>query len=490
VIPLDEILIAAFIATQALYTLSFLIDLYLFSLPVDWVEADGGASSAEGKPPYIVLLYPVLRELEQTMRTTLLSLRQLDYPTDRYRIVAIPNANDHETIDSLKRLQADFPQLELLEVPPTSDGSWRIVWEAWDSNPKAYWWHSGPYANNRRLPPKKTRQLIYAFYHLASEMAHEPDLLIDYIDADTCPPPDHFKLAAAGIKRFDVLQAQNVAGNLNASLAASWHAFDHMVWDGDKYPHLSAEGRHPYWVLGKGVIFKASDLLALGSFHPWMAIEDPEVGLRFWANGKRLGIIRSPMIEEVPETFSEGIRQRKRWVCGFFQTLGRPLDALGLGPWQRLQAWANYLPCFLLSVNVFGIPVGAWALWTFASGHSVLPSWTVWLSGLNLAAFALSLAFLYRQTWRRTALVLDSWSSRARYMLRVNPFALLIWWLIWVIPLGLGLYMYLRDGGLIWERTKKTDANHDLVRAHYGTSGLASPGLHIQAATAPSEPAE
>jgi len=32
--------------------------------------------------------------------------------------------------------------------------------------------------------------------------------------------------------------------------------------------------------------------------------------------------------------------------------------------------------------------------------------------------------------------------------------------------------MYLRDGGLVWQRTKKIDANHDLVRTHYGVKPL------------------
>ena len=38
------------------------------------------------------------------------------------------------------------------------------------------------------------------------------------------------------------------------------------------------------------------------------------------------------------------------------------------------------------------------------------------------------------------------------------------WWLIWLIPLWIGLRMFLRDEGLVWERTEKTDANHKLVR--------------------------
>jgi hypothetical protein len=50
-------------------------------------------------------------------------------------------------------------------------------------------------------------------------------------------------------------------------------------------------------------------------------------------------------------------------------------------------------------------------------------------------------------------------------MLRVNPLSLLVWWTLWIVPLVGGLRMYLSDGGLVWQRTDKSDANHELVRA-------------------------
>ncbi len=461
---LTVLLTALFVVSQLLYAVTFLVDLYFYSLPVDRVDMESPAAASERDLPYIVLFYPVLRELEATMRTTFLALSKLDYPRDRYQVVAIPNANDPGTIASLRRLAEHFEFVQVLEVPPTRDLSWQIVWDAWEGNPKAYWWHTGKRARVRDLPPKKTRQLIYAFYHTAAALRHEPNLVINYIDADSCPPVDHFRAAAIGLQRYDVLQAQNVAGNLNASLAASWHAFDHMAWDGSKYPHLSSHGRQPYWVLGKGLFFRAADLLALGGFHPWITIEDPEVGLRFWINGKRLGVIENPLIEEVPETFHDGITQRKRWVCGFFQTLGRPLRNLGLTPWQRFKAWLIFLPCLSLWINAIGVPSGAWVLWTHLVDRSVVPAWSLPLAVVNLTAFAISLALLYARTWRRTGLVLEGLGPRLQYMLRINPLFVMIWWVVWIIPLAIGFRMYLRDEGLVWQRTEKIDANNALVR--------------------------
>jgi hypothetical protein len=37
---------------------------------------------------------------------------------------------------------------------------------------------------------------------------------------------------------------------------------------------------------------------------------------------------------------------------------------------------------------------------------------------------------------------------------------------LWIIPLTIGLRMYLRGEGLVWERTEKIDANNALVRGY------------------------
>lgn len=457
-------LIGFFVLTQVLYLMSSAVDLYLYSLPVNRVDMSEVDRLGPGDYPYIVLFYPVLAELEATMRTTLTSLGTLDYPRDRFRVVAIPNTSDTATVASLERLQREFPFLQLMPVPPTSDASWQVVWDAWNSNDKAYWWHRGPRAHKRDLPPKKTRQLIYAFYNTVAEFDGREDFLVDYIDADSCPPRDHLLAAAVGIRHYDVLQAQNIAGNLNHTMAASWHAFDHMAWDGLKYPHLSANGRQPYWVLGKGLFFRASDLVELGGFHPWLTIEDPEVGMRFWVNGRRLGIIENPLIEEVPSTLMKGITQRKRWVAGFFQSLGTPLKEMGMTRWQRFKAWLNFLPCLSLSMNVLGIPIGVWAVWTWLDGTFILPQWAVGLAAFNIATYVVMLLVMYWSTWKRSALVLSSVRSRLWYLLRVNPVFLSIWWLVWLVPLWIGYRMYVHDRGLVWERTEKINANEPLMQ--------------------------
>jgi cellulose synthase/poly-beta-1,6-N-acetylglucosamine synthase-like glycosyltransferase len=482
---IDAILVIVFVATQSLYLLTFVLDGYIFTRPVDRVDMSDAGTLRPEDYPFIVLFYPVLDELETTMRTTFLALDALVYPKDRYRVVAIPNSNDVETIASLERLRQQFSFVEILEVPPTVHPRWETVWNAWENNPKAYWWHHGKRTRNRDLPPKKTRQLIYAFYSVAAARAGVgEDFLVNYIDADSAPPQDHFLAAAVGMRQFDVLQATNVAGNLNTSMAATWHSFDHMTWDGRKYAHLTAGGAHPYWVLGKGLFFRASDLTALGGFHPWISIEDPEVGMRFWKNGKRLGLIEAALIEEVPHTLARGITQRKRWVCGFFESLGEPLDRLGFTRVEKLKAWMNFLPCLSLWINGIGLPLGLWAYFAPSRGNDLLPDWAIALALFNVTLFVLSLTALYASIWRRTALVLARRRDRLWYMLRINPVSLMIWWMIWVVPLWIGWRMYRTDQGLVWERTEKIDANCDLVRARQADAPSPADPERLTAASA------
>lgn len=248
-----------------------------------------------------------------------------------------------------------------------------------------------------------------------------------------------------------------MAGNLLDTMPASLHAFDHMCWDGFVYPHMSADGRHPYYVLGKGLFYRAGDLMELGGFNPWIAIEDPEVGMRLWQNGRRLGIVAEPLIEEVPRTIRRGIIQRNRWMCGFFQSLGLPLRRMGMPFWRRMQARLNILPVLSLPVNVVGLPTGIYALYLLWLGQDPFPFWVIILSIVNIVLYVVTMTLLYRNAWRRTGLVLKKTSHRIWYMLRVNPISLWIYNLIWTIPILIGFGMFVADRGKAWARTEKFD---------------------------------
>jgi cellulose synthase/poly-beta-1,6-N-acetylglucosamine synthase-like glycosyltransferase len=469
---------------QVLFLIGLLVTLWFLTRKVNLVPL-GEPVSADARPP-IVLFYPVLRELEETMRTTFTGMAEAPYPRHLLRVIAIPNDNDLQSVASLQRLQAEFDFLEILPVPATTDPSWNVVWSAWQVNPKAYWWHSGRRAGQTALPPKKTRQLIWAMYQVAQQVG--PEALLSYIDADSVVPKDYFELAAVGSQHYDVVQCTNITGNLMGSWASSFYAMDHISWDSTLYKHMTADGKQPFYVLGKGLFFRFRDLLEVGGFQPWLTIEDPEIGMRLWTNGRRLGVAESPLVEEVPATFGQGVTQRKRWVAGFFQSLGSPLTQMGMTPWQRFRARLNFVPCLSLALNPIGLLLAVWALiGAFTSDSRFIPPALEWLSFVNIGLAVLVVGYSQHRAWKMCKPVLPRATARASYLFRVNPVFLLGYWMWWTIPLTIGFWMFLRDGGLVWERTEKIDANHSLIR---GQSRQRQSLARAQAAPADQNPVQ
>ncbi len=315
---------------------------------------------------------------------------------------------------------------------------------------------------------------MFALYAYAAKLPGR-SWLLSYLDADSAVPEEYFRIAAAGVSRFDVVQLTNVAGNLLDSWAASFHSMDHMAWDGGLYPHMTARGRHPYYVLGKGLFYKVNDLVEVGGFNPWLTIEDPEIGMKLWVNGKTLGVSDIPLIEEVPRTFRGGVTQRKRWVAGFLQSLALPLTAMGMSFAQRARARLNLIPLLSLALNTVGLPLAVWAVIESARGEAPVDLPLTVLSVVNILAALAIILRIYYAAWSRSRMVLSNYGSRLRFMARVNPLFLVFYWILWLLPMGIGLSMFLADGGLVWQRTEKVDANHDLVRAY----GVVGAGLNL-----------
>jgi cellulose synthase/poly-beta-1,6-N-acetylglucosamine synthase-like glycosyltransferase len=449
-----------YVSIQIGHFFVMVVIIYLLMKKVRYVNPEELAQVNEYPP--LVLFYPLLREDKDTIYTTLLGHQKMDYPSDRWRMIAVTNWFDTKTSDDIKAFMREFPFLDLIVVPPCDDPTWNIVWRAWANNSYCYWWHKSKTRYNRDLPPKKTRQLIYAFYQVNRQTNGE-DWILNYIDADSVSPTNHFKLGVAGLQgRYDFIQSTNVAGNLLDSLIASLCASDHMIWDGFLYPHMS--GEHPYYCLGKGLFVKASDVRALGSWNPYITIEDPEAGLRFWKNGRKLGIIAAPLVEEVPKDFGGWLHQRNRWMCGFFQTLSEPLSSMRFTAKEKFLARLNLIPCLSLPLHTVGLPVGLWVSYNVLTTGQTFPWWIDGLSLINLCFMISLLTALYVVMWQRTRYVLSHSLARVWYLLRVNPIILLTYWMFWSIPIVIGYWMFLTDQGKIWRRTKKVDANHDLIR--------------------------
>ena len=235
-------------------------------------------------------------------------------------------------------------------------------------------------------------------------------------------------------------------------------------------------------MLGKGLFF-ARRIFTTSAASTLITIEDPEIGLRLWKNGIRLGIIEGSLIEEVPTSLPSP-SCRKRWVGGFFQTLkfhGGPMDRMDFSFIEKIKAWLIFLPCVMLAFNCLGLPLSIWAAVTWYNGTAILPDWCSYWSMANIGLCALFMTGQYWRTWLRTRLIMDTTWQRVRYMLRVNPLFMQLWWLFWAIPLGIGYGMYRNNLGLVWERTLKKNDNRLLVRDRVARDArMPNPAARIQ----------
>lgn len=453
-----------YLIVQLGYLLLLLYLLYFIARKVHYISLEDNLP--DYSPP-LILLYPLLQESKDTIYTTLIAHQKIEYPARQWRMVAVINWFDHETIAHIEELMPHFPFLDLMVMPPCSDPAWHLVWKAWQANPHAYWWHQGKTRHCQDLPPKKTRQLIYAFYHLDCQM-NGRKWVLSYTDADSIPSKEHFKLGVAGLQgAYDLVQSTSMAGNLLDSPFASLCASDHIIWDSYVYPHMS--GGQPYYCLGKGLFVWAADVRTLGGWNPYIAIEDPEFGLRFWKNHKKLGIIAAPLIEEVPRSFAEWLHQRNRWMCGFFQTLSQPLTSMHFMTREKLMARMNLILPAASLLHLVGLPLTTYVLYKVLAGKEALAGTAYAFFFFNLVLVVCFMSVFYMTAWKRMRYVLRRPLDRVRYILTINLFVLLVYWMVWSLPVVIGFAMFLTGKGNVWRRAQKVDANRELVRDLYRT---------------------
>jgi hypothetical protein len=108
--------------------------------------------------------------------------------------------------------------------------------------------------------------------------------------------------------------------------------------------------------------------------------------------------------------------------------------------------------------------VGIWILVLAAAGDRPVDLPLTVLSAVNILGALVILAHNWINAWKVSRLVLDNRRARLLLMLRVNPVFVMAYWLFWSLSIVIGIQMFVRDKGLVWERTEKVDANHDLVR--------------------------
>jgi glycosyltransferase XagB len=254
----------------------------------------------ESWPMYTVLV-PLYREPE-VAGSILASLQRMDYPRERLDVKLLLEADDPETLPALER--AGLPDwIEVIIAPP--------------AQPK-----TKPRACNHGLACARGEFLVI-------------------FDAEDRPEPDQLKQAVmlfrASDEKIACIQAQLAYHNHAQNLLTRWFAIEYNVWF-RRYLSGLARLRVPLPLGGTSNHFRTAILRQLGGWDPFNVTEDCDLGVRLHVAGYRTRMLDSVTWEEANSRVGNWIRQRSRWLKGYFIThlvwWRSPLSLIAkLGPW-------------------------------------------------------------------------------------------------------------------------------------------------------------
>jgi glycosyltransferase XagB len=236
-----------------------------------------------GSLPGYSILVPLYRE-ERVLPALLAKLSALDYPADRLQVLLLIEEDDELTRAGLARIELDS-RFEIVLIPPSQP---------------------------RTKPKACNFGLAYA----------EGEFCVIY-DAEDRPEPDQLRKAVAAFRVLPQwvvcvqaeLQYWNPWTNwLTRCFAAEYALNFSLVLRGlDRF-------RLPIPLGGTSNHFRAEALRELGAWDPYNVTEDADLGMRIARRGWGVRMMTSVTEEEANSRVGNWIRQRSRWIKGYYQT--------------------------------------------------------------------------------------------------------------------------------------------------------------------------
>jgi cellulose synthase/poly-beta-1,6-N-acetylglucosamine synthase-like glycosyltransferase len=305
----------------------------------------------------------------------------------------------------------------------------------------------------RGLPQTKPRALNLALAEARGE-------LFTIFDAEDVPDPRQLRLAAAHFLRSDAelvcLQARLVIDNPDDSWLSGCFALEYAGLFDVLNPGLLQSGL-PIMLGGTSNHFRTEALRRVGGWDPWNVTEDADIGFRLIRAGGYIVDLPCRTLEEAPHRLSAWLKQRRRWLKGYLQTLichllrpGRFLDEAGF---TAALTFLTLVLGTLLGTLFYPLFIATTVLAVF-DGSLLSPSSSLELLlsslSLGLAGSGICAVFLVPAlgAWRRGAIDLWRWLP-----------ALPIYYLLASLAAWLALYDYFHDR-FGWHKTA-----HGLARS-------------------------
>ena len=234
--------------------------------------------------PVYTVLVPLFKEPENVVVNLIKSIKDIDYPQNKLDVIFLFEEHDRKTIEIAKSCK-----------PPNT---WRFF-----------------YVPNG-TPTTKPKACNYGLYFSRGEY------LVIY-DAEDIPEPDQLKKALAAFINngpdYSCFQAYLNYYNKYENFLTRMFTLEYTYW----FDYM-LNGLHvlklPIPLGGTSNHFRTEDLKKISGWDPFNVTEDADLGIRFSAEGKKVGIIKSTTYEEATCNTGNWIRQRSRWIKGYMQT--------------------------------------------------------------------------------------------------------------------------------------------------------------------------
>ncbi|MDO8551725.1 MAG: glycosyltransferase [bacterium] len=233
--------------------------------------------------PVYSILCPLYKEAT-VLPHVVEAIKRLDWPKTKLDVLLLLEENDMETISAACKQNLPF-YFRILIVP--------------HSEPK-----TKPKACNYGLAYTKGKYVVI-------------------YDAEDKPDPLQLKKAYLGFSKSSeetvCLQAKLNYYNPHQNLLTKLFTTEYSLWFDviltglqsiDTIIPLGGTSNH----------FKASVLKRLGGWDPFNVTEDCDLGVRLFSQGYKTAIINSTTLEEANSDLKNWLRQRSRWIKGYFQT--------------------------------------------------------------------------------------------------------------------------------------------------------------------------
>jgi cellulose synthase/poly-beta-1,6-N-acetylglucosamine synthase-like glycosyltransferase len=387
-----------FTVILAIFTLTYLtavvyrVFLFVRSSRADAVELvtdEEALSVPERDLPFYTIMIAAYRE-SAVIAKLIEHISQLDYPVDRLEVLLLIEEDDHETLETLRRVAAGT-QFSLIVVPPGD-------------------------------PRTKPKALNFGLTLARGD-------LVAVYDVEDTPDILQLRRAAVALSRFGpevaCVQAKLSYGNAEQNFITRSFTIEYAMWFSFFLPGLVSL-HAPIPLGGTSNHFRRAALRALGGWDPFNVTEDCDLGVRMFREGYQTKVLESITLEEANSDFVNWVKQRSRWYKGYLQTflihLRSPVELtkeinwkgvfhlsafVGATPilavfnpvfWALTILWFVAHPVFLL--EIFPAPVYYVGLFLWSFGNFVLWYLTVLVArhtmrnGLTIAAMLVPLYWI------------------------------------------------------------------------------------------------